>query len=769
MSTLPDHARSPSTTTRPTVMLVEPDDTRAGQLTIDLIGAGYEVAAASTGPQALALLGEFQPDVLITASSSEQIDSVDFIRRIRAEPTLEDLPIIVLTHKERVEDVVEVLEAGADDFVSRPVDVRELRARIHAKLTRPPTPLARRSTNRRTGLLTETTFDGPLSRELDRAAITTHPLCLASIQIEELTALRDVYGAQLDVSLFRQLRQLIVSADRPLDVLARGEDSTLSLLMPETTPETALAYARALSARIVGHDFTFHGDHLRLTPSIGVTQYRRGLAASSLRAQARTALTFAASHLDLIPVMYDPAVHGRVRSPREKFAARLRETLRLPVQALLVGVILIALPFFLYTALALAGIDITPAMYVLVVVALVATAALIILEGLLALNPTQPPPEIGAPYPRASAIIAAYLPNEAATVLETVEAFLRVDYPAGLQVILAYNTPRDLPVEEALRDLARRDARFVPFRVEGSTSKAQNVNAALSLVTGEFTGVYDADHHPDPDGFRRAWRWLSNGWDVVQGHCFIRNGEESWIARLVAVEFESIYAVSHPGRARMHDFGIFGGSNGFWRTEVLRRIRMRGSMLTEDIDSALRAVEGGLRIGSDPYLVSRELAPTTLRALTNQRLRWAQGWFQVSLRHLLVALSSRKLTLRQKFGFVHLLAWRELYPILSLQMFPIVLFWLYGPTPRSVNWFVPIFVLTSLFTLSVGPWQTLFAYLRAEPDLRRRPGWFVSYLVLSSVFYTPYKNLLAVVAQLKEVRRERAWKVTPRSSNQKRE
>jgi cellulose synthase/poly-beta-1,6-N-acetylglucosamine synthase-like glycosyltransferase len=276
--------------------------------------------------------------------------------------------------------------------------------------------------------------------------------------------------------------------------------------------------------------------------------------------------------------------------------------------------------------------------------------------------------------------------------------------------------------------------------------------------------VYDADHHPDPDGFRRAWRWLSNGWDVVQGHCFIRNGEESWVARLVAVEFESIYAVSHPGRARMHDFGIFGGSNGFWRTNVLRHIRMRGSMLTEDIDSALRAVESGLRIGSDPYLVSRELAPTTLKALTNQRLRWAQGWFQVSLRHMIVALRSRRLTPRQKFGFVHLLAWRELYPILSLQMFPIVLFWLYGPAPRDVNWLVPIFVLTSLFTLSVGPWQTLFAYLRAEPDIRRRGSWFVSYLVVSSVFYTPFKNLLAVIAQLKEVRRERAWKVTPRST-----
>jgi cellulose synthase/poly-beta-1,6-N-acetylglucosamine synthase-like glycosyltransferase len=105
-------------------------------------------------------------------------------------------------------------------------------------------------------------------------------------------------------------------------------------------------------------------------------------------------------------------------------------------------------------------------------------------------------------------------------------------------------------VEQALRRIAARDPRFVPYRVEGSTSKAQNVNAALSVVTGEFVGVFDADHHPAPGAFDRAWRWLSSGYDVVQGHCVIRNGDASWVARTVAVEFEGIYAVSHPGRAR---------------------------------------------------------------------------------------------------------------------------------------------------------------------------------------------------------------------------
>jgi len=237
------------------------------------------------------------------------------------------------------------------------------------------------------------------------------------------------------------------------------------------------------------------------------------------------------------------------------------------------------------------------------------------------------------------------------------------------------------------------------------------------------------------------------------------------MARLVAVEFEAIYAVSHPGRAQLHTFGIFGGSNGYWKTPLLRQTRMRGSMLTEDIDSSMRAVTAGYRIASDPYLLSRELATTTVRATWNQRIRWAQGWFQVSLRHFASGLRSPHLTGRQKFGLFHLLAWREIYPCLSLQMFPILGYWMArAGGPQHLNWTVPIWLLLSLFTFGVGPAQCLFAYLLAAPEIRCRARWFWFYLLLATVFYTEFKNTIARVAQIKELMYERAWRVTPRAA-----
>ncbi len=124
-------------------------------------------------------------------------------------------------------------------------------------------------------------------------------------------------------------------------------------------------------------------------------------------------------------------------------------------------------------------------------------------------------------------------------------------------------------------------------------------------------------------------------------------------------------------------------------------------------------------------------------------------------------MRSPNLSLRQKLGVVHLLGWRELYPWLSLQVFPIGAYWIWRGD--EFEWLVPVFVLTTVFTLSVGPFQTWFAYRLGHPEIRSNRRWYWLYLLEASLFYTEYKNIIARVAQLKEGFRERAWKVTPRS------
>lgn len=76
------------------------------------------------------------------------------------------------------------------------------------------------------------------------------------------------------------------------------------------------------------------------------------------------------------------------------------------------------------------------------------------------------------------------------------------------------------------------------------------------------------------------------------------------------------------------------GSNGYWRAPLLRAHKMHGEMLTEDIDSALRAVKKNVKAVHEINCVSYELAPSGFPGFWKQRLRWAQGWAQASLVHM---------------------------------------------------------------------------------------------------------------------------------------
>jgi HAMP domain-containing protein len=470
----------------------------------------------------------------------------------------------------------------------------------------------------------------------------------------------------------------------------------------------------------------------------------------------------AADQLDLHATRWSRHLERGASSARGGPVRRWLDRRRTVLQVVGQQLACLGVPLLLYWLLDRAGVDVTGTLYLAVVAALALTSLAIWVECIAAFRPRRPPAHPVNGYPPATAIIPAYLPNEADTIVETVEAVLAQDYD-DLQIILAYNTPEDLPVEDELQAIAERDPRFTAMRVQGSVSKAQNVNVALASVTGEFVAIFDADHHPAPGAFKRAWRWLADGADVVQGHCVVRNGSDGTLQRLVAAEFEAMYAVSHPGRARLHGFGIFGGSNGYWRTSVLRLTRLRSFMLTEDIDSSMRVIAAGGTIVSDPGLVSTELAPGSWSALWGQRLRWAQGWSQVAWRYLWDGLRSRQLSTRQKLGLAYLLGWREVYPWISLQTFPILAFWILRGSP-PVSWFVPVFVATTLFTFSAGLVQAWTAWRLSAPALRKRGRWFVLYGLVSQLFYVELKNVIARTAHLKEGMRERRWKVTPRST-----
>ncbi|MGC9538586.1 glycosyltransferase [Streptomyces sp. UG1] len=753
------------------VLAVGTPGPRRERLTRTLESTGYDVSLAAPGEVGPSVQ-RTPPDAIVALDGHGGVEqALAVVREIRTAPHGQVLPLVMVTADREPAGVARLLHGGADDCLSEAADPVELSARIAAKLHRVPVPVDRLALDPRTGLYSAPHFRAELDRELRRpgnrpgnrpgSRSGRHAGVLAVVAAAEADALEERFGARVRREVAERLAGVAERLGNGSNRLGRDEEGRLLVLLPGVDEETARRALQEFATAVAGTRFVVADENVRLTPAVGWLP----LAEADDRAvdKAGDAVAEALRHRDLRPVRYEPWMRATAprRRPRQ-FVRPLLLSLS-PLLALLIGV---GVPFALYEqAYALLGWDVASAVYWVVVAGLVLSASLILLECLFSLDAPTRPAAPAQPYPPASAVIAAYLPNEAATIVDTVESFLRLDYPNDLEIVLAYNTPHALPVEDTLRDIARRDPRLALLPVAGSTSKAQNVNAAVSRVRGEFVGIFDADHHPAPDAFRHAWDWLSGGYDVVQGHCVIRNGESSWVARQVAAEFEAIYAVSHPGRTRLYGFGIFGGSNGFWRTDLLARTRMHGSMLTEDIDSTLRALTEGARIATDRTLISRELAPTRLKPLWNQRSRWAQGWLQVSLRHLRQSLRSPAFTPRQKAGLAVLLGWREIQPWLSLQILPVLLHSAVraGGADR-IDWATPACLLAFAFTLSAGLVQTAFAGRLAVPELRRRRGWFWRHALISTVFYTHFKNIVARQSHLKELLGDRRWRVTPRTA-----
>ena len=725
---------------------------------------GYVVLEAACVSEAIAHLRQAVPDLVLLAGDIQGFELLD---RLRNDERWDSVSAIVLTLAGDPAAMVDAFERGADDVVPYSARRGELAARMRALLERRAVLRADMLRDPTTGALTEESFAHALRHESERVRLTNRPACLAYLAFHELSDVGAQLGQRARDTVLAEVVAFVRAEGRSLDQIgfSRGH---LALLLPDTSAWAARARLNRLVDKLHSRTFSVEGSHLQLTPVVGFAALEPGAAPDigesrawdAGESRAWTATMHAAEQLDLQPKPWRSSLDRRVpgRGAFRSWLDRRRTMFQVIAQQLAC----LGLPLLAYWALDRAGLDITSVAYLAVVGALAFTALAIWVECLAAYRPQQPPETHRGRYPRASAIIAAYLPNEADTIVETVEAFLGHDYNQ-LQVIVAYNTPEDLPVEDELRAIAVRDPRFVPMRVDWSVSKAQNVNAALARVTGEFVAVFDADHHPAPGSFLRAWRWLSNGVDVVQGHCVVRNGENGAIQKLVATEFEAIYAVAHPGRARVQGFAIFGGSNGYWRTSVLKRTRLRSFMLTEDIDCSMRVIADGGRIVSDPGLVSTELAPEGWGALWGQRMRWAQGWSQVSLRYLREILRNRRLSVRQRLGLVYLLGWREVYPWISLQIFPILGYWLLRGSP-PISWVVPVFLATTAFTFSAGLVQAWTAWRLATPDLRRHGRWFFVFGLVSQFFYTEFKNVVARTAHLKEFMGERKWKVTPRTA-----
>jgi CheY-like chemotaxis protein len=124
----------------PLILIVDDNADNASLARDYLASKHYRTAIASDGLSAMKLIGELRPDLVLMDIQMPGIDGIEAIRRIRASPSLQAMPVIALTALAMTGDRERCLEAGADEYVSKPVSMRALAEIIARHLARRAEP-----------------------------------------------------------------------------------------------------------------------------------------------------------------------------------------------------------------------------------------------------------------------------------------------------------------------------------------------------------------------------------------------------------------------------------------------------------------------------------------------------------------------------------------------------------------------------------------------------------------------------------------------------
>ncbi|MEM9524814.1 MAG: phosphate regulon transcriptional regulator PhoB [Pseudomonadota bacterium] len=121
---------------QPSVLVVEDEPAQREVLAYNLEAEGFRVAKAESGDEALLLVDEENPDIIVLDWMLPSVSGIEICRRLKSRPDTRNIPIIMLSARSEEVDRVRGLETGADDYVVKPYSVVELMARVRAQLRR---------------------------------------------------------------------------------------------------------------------------------------------------------------------------------------------------------------------------------------------------------------------------------------------------------------------------------------------------------------------------------------------------------------------------------------------------------------------------------------------------------------------------------------------------------------------------------------------------------------------------------------------------------
>ncbi|MCZ0898441.1 diguanylate cyclase, partial [Microcoleus sp. HI-ES] len=242
-----------------------------------LLTTYYRVAVASDGVEGLEKAKSLQPNLIVSDQIMPRQNGLDLLKEIRNTPELKSTPVIFLTARSGMEARIESLDAGADDYISKPFDERELLARVRNLLRSHSAEQQLAELNRQlqqqkqqletvnralqylanydslTEVRNRHSFNEYLDTEWRRLAREEAPLSLIMGDIDYFKLYNDTYGHQAGDECLRQVAAVIQhSVKRPADLVARYGGEEFVVVLPNTDIEGAAFVAEMIAQQVRG-------------------------------------------------------------------------------------------------------------------------------------------------------------------------------------------------------------------------------------------------------------------------------------------------------------------------------------------------------------------------------------------------------------------------------------------------------------------------------------------------------------------------------------
>lgn len=256
-----------------------------------------EIFDAADGPSGIEAARRLRPDLILLDVEMPGLGGFDVCRELKNDPATTPIPIIFLTGVSDPAERVKGLELGAVDYVIKPFDFAELRARVRASLrtVRYQKLLEQRAQiDGLTGLWNRVYFDQRLHEVLSGCRRYGGPVSLVMVDIDHFKRVNDTFGHPFGDRVLERVAEVLRSGVRPSDVPCRYGGEEFAIILPETDEAGGAELAERLRARIAESRWHSQNPSFVVTASFGVGSSSGGedvsMAADQIVLEADAAL-----------------------------------------------------------------------------------------------------------------------------------------------------------------------------------------------------------------------------------------------------------------------------------------------------------------------------------------------------------------------------------------------------------------------------------------------------------------------------------------------